>query len=271
MNAALTPNDVRPGSEKKVWWRCHKNRSHEWQAQVYSRSSLGTGCPICRGSAATPTTSLRATHPELAREWHRTKNGPRTPDSVKAGSQVSAWWQCRKDTTHEWEMLVSRRAKGGLCPFCRERLPTPKTSLRARFPAVAAQWHGTKNGALRPENVTYKAGRKVWWQCSVHPSHVWAALISNRTRLGSGCPFCHGPRASESESLRVRFPAIARQWHRTRNGDLTPADVRPFSQKVVWWRCRRSPAHEWRAPIVRFTAKGRGCPECRKTHPQGGP
>jgi hypothetical protein len=45
--------------------------------------------------------SLRATHPTLARDWHPTKNGARTPDHVKAGIVFKAWWRCSKHKKHE--------------------------------------------------------------------------------------------------------------------------------------------------------------------------
>ena len=44
-NGTLTPNDVTPGSKKRVWWKC-KN-GHEWQAVIYSRKNCG--CPVCAG------------------------------------------------------------------------------------------------------------------------------------------------------------------------------------------------------------------------------
>ena len=48
-NGDLLPNQVLPGSEKKVWWKC--SNGHEWQAIIKSRSGnknrKGTGCPNC--------------------------------------------------------------------------------------------------------------------------------------------------------------------------------------------------------------------------------
>ena len=44
-NNGLTPLDVLPNSDKKVWWKCSKG--HEWQARIDSRNN-GNGCPICR-------------------------------------------------------------------------------------------------------------------------------------------------------------------------------------------------------------------------------
>lgn len=44
MNIGLTPTDVSPNSNKKVWWKCQ--HGHEWQARIADRSR-GRGCPEC--------------------------------------------------------------------------------------------------------------------------------------------------------------------------------------------------------------------------------
>ncbi|MBE7057177.1 MAG: hypothetical protein E7388_07065 [Ruminococcaceae bacterium] len=44
-NNGLTPADVLPNSDKKVWWKC--SNGHEWQATIGSRNK-GSSCPICR-------------------------------------------------------------------------------------------------------------------------------------------------------------------------------------------------------------------------------
>ena len=48
LNGTLTPADITPGSNKKVWWKC--SDGHVWQAYVYSRTRRrASGCPICAG------------------------------------------------------------------------------------------------------------------------------------------------------------------------------------------------------------------------------
>lgn len=50
LNGALTPSDVTPGCNKKVWWQCADG--HVWEACVYSRTRFrGSGCPVCSGVA----------------------------------------------------------------------------------------------------------------------------------------------------------------------------------------------------------------------------
>ncbi len=43
-NGGLTPVDVLPNSNKKVWWKC--SAGHEWQATIQSRNN-GSGCSKC--------------------------------------------------------------------------------------------------------------------------------------------------------------------------------------------------------------------------------
>ena len=59
------------------------------------------------------------------------------------------------------------------------------------YPNLAAQWHPDKNGDLRPEQVTYGSGKRVWWICE--DGHVWRATVFSRAgKQKSGCPVCAG-------------------------------------------------------------------------------
>jgi hypothetical protein len=216
-----------------------------------------------RTRAPKPGCSLADLFPEIAEEWHPTKNGRLGPGDVRPSSGVKVWWQCRKDATHEWsawlEARTGQRRPG--CPLCANHCPTPTNSLAARFPAVAAEWHPTRNGQLRPDRVVAGARRVVWWQCRNNPAHVWRAIVGARALRGAGCPACGNRVATKDNCLLARRPDLARQWHPTRNGPLTPADVVPGSNKKVWWRCERNPAHEWEA-VVRNRSRGSGCYHC---------
>lgn len=113
-NGSLTPSDVAPGSEKKVWWRCAKG--HEWETMVNSRSK-GSGCPYCSGTKVLDGINDLATlNPTLAAEWHPTKNGTLTPSNVTPGNHKKVWWRC--DKGHEWETTVNHRSRGCGCPYC---------------------------------------------------------------------------------------------------------------------------------------------------------
>ena len=53
LNGALTPEQVTPGSRKKVWWRCAFG--HVWKAVIYPRTGpKKCGCPVCAGTQQRP-------------------------------------------------------------------------------------------------------------------------------------------------------------------------------------------------------------------------
>ena len=55
------------------------------------------------------------------------------------------------------------------------------------------------------------------------------------------------------------MPSIAKEWHPTKNGDLTPQDVTVGSNKKVWWLCEKG--HEWKTSVV-HRSNGNRCPKC---------
>ena len=46
-NKGQKPEDFSPHSSQKVWWTCGYDSSHQWQARISNRTSLGRGCPQC--------------------------------------------------------------------------------------------------------------------------------------------------------------------------------------------------------------------------------
>ena len=120
-NNGLTPVDVSPNSNKKVWWKCSKD--HEWQALIYHRNK-GVGCPYCSNKKVLlGYNDLVTTNPELAIEWHPTRNEPLSPTMVTSGSHKKVWWKCSKG--HEWQATIDNRNRGNRCPQCaRQKLKT---------------------------------------------------------------------------------------------------------------------------------------------------
>ena len=266
-NGGLTPDQVLPGSHRMVWWVC--GEGHAWQARVNSRVT-GTGCPVCANREVVPgRNDLAALYPDLARQWHPVKNGALTPDQVVPGSRRRVWWRCGRG--HEWEALVSSRALGGAgCPVCSGRAVLPgENDLASAYPALAAQWHPTRNGALTPEQVTPASNRKVWWLCG--RGHAYQATVSARTIRGGGCLYCAGRRVLPGfNDLATLCPDIARQWHPTLNGSLTPEMVTAGSRRKAWWLCPQG--HVWKAVIYSRTGSRKsGCPVCAGKVRAGGP
>lgn len=190
-NGMLTPSQVSRGSGRPVWWRCAQG--HQWRCPPGQRQT--DACPFCSGrKIIRGINDLAACRPDLMRQWHEEKNVGLDPGRIGLHSNKKAWWRCEKG--HQWQAVISSRVSGCGCPFCSgRRALSGFNDLASAAPALAAQWHPDRNGALTPQNVTRGSGKKVWWRCA--QGHEWQAVVAKRS-AGQGCPVCaRAPRTDD--------------------------------------------------------------------------
>jgi hypothetical protein len=258
-NGKLTADDVVMGSARRVWWQCPNGPDHVWETPIAARTKHG--CPYCVNMRTSVTNCLSAVAPDVALQWHPTKNGSTTPDDVRAGSRQLAWWRCPEQPLHVWQARIGRRVRSGTgCPYCSGLRVSVTNCLAARSPVIAAEWHPTKNGKLTPRDVTPGSNRKVFWRCERDPGHEWQAMINKRKY--TGCPHCANQVMGPHRLLANADPVLAAMWHPTKNGDLTPFDVMPYSLRKVWWKCPRGPDHEWECSLAGRSRGKKQCPFC---------
>lgn len=290
-NGQLLPSDLSFGSNIKVWWllpyddpNTGKHFDFEWQASVAHRAG-GEGCPflVHNPKLWKGFNDLATTNPELAIEWHPTKNGSLTPSDVTFGSHKKVWWLFPYDDPvtgkhfdFEWIAPVCDRSQDRNCPF----LSSPAKAVWKGFndlattnPELIQEWHPTKNGELKPDQVLAGSEQKVWWylpyddpKTGKHFVFEWRSMIISRAK-GIGCPYLSGKAIlCGFNDLSTTNPEVAKEWHPTKNGALTPYDFTSGSNKKVWWflpyddpKTGRHFDFEWRDSIAHRTAN-RGCP-----------
>ncbi|MCY3410145.1 MAG: methyltransferase domain-containing protein [Candidatus Heimdallarchaeota archaeon] len=263
-NGKLKAEGIVANSGKKVWWKCDKGPDHEWKTSVIKRTGERTGCPSCANRKVSVTNSIAFLFPEVAKQWHPTKNGKLTANDAIAGSNTKYWWKCDKGPDHEWKTIANARTYGqSTCPFCAGRDSSVTNSIASLYPEIAKEWHPTKNDDLMPNKVVAGSNKPFWWKCDKGPDHEWKASPASRTkRYMTGCPYCANKSLSITNSLANTYPEIAKEWHPTKNGDLTPDKVTKGSERKYWWKCDEGPDHEWKASLANRTRTGIGCPYC---------
>ena len=115
-------------------------------------------------------------------------------------------------------------------------------SLFETNPELSKEWHPTKNGNLSPYNISAGSDKKVWWYLPYddpttgkHYDFEWQAAIYNRVQ-GDGCPFVSFRALWRGfNDLATTNPELTKEWHPTKNGIRTPADVTARSGEIVWW------------------------------------
>lgn len=289
-NGNLKPADVTAYSRKKVWWllpyddiKTGRHFDFEWQAAIFGRND-GNGCPYLNGRAVWKGfNDLQTVNPELAKLWHPTKNGNLKPTDVTICPGQKIWLllpyddiKTGKHFDFEWKTLISsRNINNYRCPYLSGQAIWPGfNDLETTNPELAKQWHPTKNGDLKPADVTAGSGKRVWWllpyddiKTGKHFDFEWQAVICNRNKNTGGCPYLSGKMIYQGfNDLQTTNPELAKQWHPTKNGDLKPTNVMANSNKIVWWMYQYNNLNdgthfnfEWKASI-NSRNRGSGCP-----------
>jgi hypothetical protein len=257
-NGKALPEHYTGGSGFKAWWVCAEG--HDFIAAVRD-ASHGHLCPYCSGNKVWEGFNDLATlRPDLAEEWHPTKNQPLRPTQVTRGSKTKVWWVGK--CSHEFYQSVgSRSVLGNNCPYCAGQKILPGfNDIATTHPEVTKEWHPTKNGELLPTQISAGTNKKVWWigQCG----HEFQTAISEKVRSErSNCPYCAGKAILAGfNDLKSQFPEVSAEWHPTLNGSLLPDAISAKSTKKVWWLC--PVGHDFEAVVRARTGQGITCHYC---------
>ncbi|MGO4455323.1 zinc-ribbon domain-containing protein [Arthrobacter sp. RAF14] len=113
-NWPWTNHQVTAGSRFEAAWKCAWG--HRYRRRVSERVK-GLGCPYCAHKKLLPGFNDFATErPDIAADWHPTKNGHQRPETMLAGNK-EWWWQCPQG--HEEYGTVPNRIKTNGCVSCR--------------------------------------------------------------------------------------------------------------------------------------------------------
>ena len=210
------------------WWKCNIGDDHEWQASINSRTGKHkTGCGVCHGLVTVKSNCLQTLNPELAKEWHPTKNKQLTTKDVTVNSNRKVWWKCPVGDDHEWEQTISNRnGNNSGCPVCDGKKVVKSNSLPITHPELIKEWDFEKND-ISPHQINFGAHIDVWWKCKINPTHIW----KTSPRARKGCPFCDLTPQSRQEliitfELLKFFKDLNPRGYKTRlNGRLRAIDI----------------------------------------------
>ena len=182
---------------------------------------------------------LRFGHEDLLAQWDAERNGALDPGDVTRCDARRVWWRCGRG--HSWQAAVRTRSfDDSGCPYCgRRKALAGFNSAECLDAAIAKLWHPTRNGALRPGDVSDRTKDGIWFLCPDCGCEWRESLRS--TREGSRrCPACAGGRqgfvvAGVSDLASVR-PDVAAQLDPALNGGLEPDELSAHSCRQVWWR-----------------------------------
>lgn len=203
-----TPKDYTHHSTYKANWKCSVC-GNEWTMRIRDRSdSKYQLCPKCaaikRGEERHASELQKRggiTDPLLLKEWDYELN-EKGPEVYTPKSNKDVFWICSK-CGYRFRAKISNRALRKSCACCKNKVAVKgKNDLATTHPQLAAEWHPTKNGDLKPDDVTYGAGKKVWWLCP--EGHEYQATLGHRSS-GTNCPICNSGRQTSFAEQAVYY------------------------------------------------------------------
>ena len=242
-NKGLTPTDVMPYSNIKVWWKCRKG--HEWRAAINNRN-IGNGCPFCNAERKT-------SFPEYALVHYLEKYALETIHLYKEkGYELDIYIPAKsiaieydgnlwhKNTKKKDLQKNLKCKKDGIKLYrIREGLP-PLNDSSIDFVVQRTQ-------SDLPQILEELLSEIIGTTVDVDLKRDAIAIANLREYT------------EKEGSISVLNPEIAKEWNYEKNGNLKPEFFAANSNKKAWWKC--SEGHEWQASIANRN-KDHGCPYC---------
>lgn len=264
LNGVLTPADVPPHSNKKVWWGC--SEGHAYQRTVDKQvTRANIVCPVCNGKLyVAGVNDVKSKFPEVADEWNYEINGGKRPEQFSFISSERVGWKCKECGT-EWVTRIKNRClKGHGCPQCasKKRWKKRYSNMTSGItePSLLEEWDYELN-EKGPECYTPKSNATVFWHCK-KCGYRYPAKISNKAN-GRKCACCQRKVVVPGKNdLATTHPNLAKEWDYERNENLTPQMVLYGTRKKVYWKCPAG--HSYLAAINHRTSYGHetNCPIC---------
>ena len=198
-------------------FQCHQGHFSTSQPLSYHLY----GCPSCKAQAtiqrhekaseADPTYTRLP--PEIASQWHPTKNVGLSLGTISPESRRQIWW-LDPVCGHEFQATPRERDKYQRCR-CQE-CKTVLDSLAYHYPEVAEEWAEDNQWSpwqIRPNST--KLVEPPLWQCREDPTHQWRAFPATRLE-GAGCPLC---RTSGKSFIELEYAEAAKAiWNSVESG-----------------------------------------------------
>ncbi len=258
-NPGIDPKHISYGSEKKVWWLCPWCKA-EWQARINHRTIRGDGCPSCsKSSTSFPEQAIfyyvkKIFNDAINRD---TSNGFELDifiPSRKIGVEYDGtrWHNGKKSLKKDNQKDLLCKENGIILYRIREKKLEP--TINSNIISIGDENRNNLENAI--ERLLLIIGIKNFGKININEDLTDILSLYRRNMRES--------------SLAFKYPDIAKEWHPTKNGNLTPENVASSSGKPVWWKCKKC-GYEWPAtPNHRTRNRGdgkrSGCPMCSKEY-----
>ena len=250
-NKTCTPEQVTFGSSNYVWWRCESD--HSWQSYIYNRTK-GSCCPTCNSEFKTSFPELSLFYylkflfpdAENRKQFYFTTQ-PTEADiwipSLKLVIEVDGYEFHKNKFTQDSQKNKTFNDKSFNVLRVREIFKDkylPHFESTDKLFSFDYKFNSHANLAFMISSIIEQISilLKINISLMVDENLLKTDEISIRNL---------GYYLIKKRSLNSLYPEIAKLWHPSKNGNLTPENISPHSCKRVWWICPKG--HEFQTSV----------------------
>ena len=255
-NGGKTADQFACGSDQYAWWKCSRC-GFEWYAQIKKRALRHYGCPQC----AKDSTSF----PEQAIFYYVSKVFPEAvsretglgfeldvllPEKRVAIEYDGIRWHKGAKSLEKDNRKDKKCREYGLMLYRIRDIQLPHTESATIIDCVDG------------DDISLQKAIEQLFLCLGTSLNTSIDIKRDTQEILSGYK-----KQLYNNSLAVKFPDLAKEWHPTLNGGLSPESVEWGSGRPVWWKCSKC-GYEWRATPNHRTRNagvdGSGCYKCAR-------
>lgn len=252
----IDPSECACFSRKRVWWNCR--RGHHWKAAVSDRSK-GTGCPKCSEErrVSFPEKAILyylRLHIENVQANYRDENiAPYELDiylpEYRLAIEYDGTYGHSKGNGIARDLRKNRKCEENHIALVRIREKDCPELNDSSFDYKLEDRNGLKDAIYFLYQ--YLSDK---YAVEIHMKEDEVDPERDAAEIYSLIAF-----SEKENSILKKAPQIAKMWHPTKNGRVTPEDISVGSSKKFWWQgdC----GHEWMSTVSYEISSGK-CPYC---------
>ncbi len=244
----IKPNEIVIGSAEKIFFKCHVC-GHEWRAKLYSRTKQKSDCPRCKIRSKT-------SFPEQAIFYYMKKyfSDAISGDRKKLNGRELDIYIPSKKVGIEYDGKLWHQDK-------QKDLEKEKMCKKQGIRLIKI----VENNTHRKDDNIYSYTYPNWEELSDIITKILISLGMSKLNIDIDKDQYKIKEQyfsiMKDNSLAVLYPDIAKEWHPTKNGNITPDQISSETHDSYYWICSKC-GKEYKAMVKNRVRVGSGCKDC---------
>jgi len=237
-NKCYEISEVSFGSGKKFKWKCSKG--HEFSLSVHARTSQKQCCPICNHKSTSYTEqfiywSLKQLYPN-AESRCRVLKSTQNPQGIEFDIGIPDIPICIEYSPTVWHKEKQERDsyKKELCE-----------KANVRLIQIIEDSYDELEHTISDNYICFKMDYNKQDEILVYiVGHILKSLGHSISEIDielvkkNAFEYSRG-KVEYEKSLEFNYPELAKEWHKTLNGNLEPSDITCGSNRKIYWQCTK--------------------------------